>query len=123
MDKDERLKSNTSIKELLQSGKTISCYPFKIFWKLSDPELHELPVKIAISIPKKNIRRAVDRNLIKRGIREVYRKNKYIIFQPLQEQKKKISLLVLYLPKEILRYNQIEPHIIDWLKKLAGTIT
>ena len=122
MNKDERLRSNASIRELLQSGKTISCYPFKIFWKLSDQELNGPPVKIAISVPKKSIRRAVDRNLIKRGIREVYRKNKNLIFQPLLAEKKKISLLVLYLPKEILRYNQIEPHIIDWLKKLAGTV-
>lgn len=123
MTKNERLKSNASIKELLQSGKTISCYPFKIFWKLSDQELQDPPVRIAISVPKKNIRRAVDRNLIKRSIKEIYRKEKNIIYQPLLDKKMKISLLVLYLPKEILRYNQIEPYIIDWLSKLAGKIS
>ena len=72
--KSERLCSKIAIEKLVEEGKSFHLSPFKISW-LSNTE-ESVPVQILISVPKRTFKRAVYRNLLKRRIREAYRKNK-----------------------------------------------
>jgi len=77
--KEERLHEKKLIGKLFKDGKSFFKFPFKVFYfKLEDAE--EYPAKVLISVSKRNFKRAVDRNRIKRLVREAYRKNKGILF-------------------------------------------
>lgn len=79
------------------------------------------PVKILISVPKRKFKKAVDRNKIKRLIREAYRKKKHLLINQLAE--KKITLLVVYISKTIVEYSEIEEKINDALIRLGNDIS
>jgi ribonuclease P protein component len=121
--KDERLKSPVQIGKLFASGKPMVMYPFKVFWNYTGPEGQKKTVKVAVSVPKKKFRKAVDRNLIKRRLREAYRKNKFLLIDPLSEKKIYIILIILYLPDKILGYNEIQAGCCRILRELSLLIT
>lgn len=70
--KVERLTSKKQIDELFENGSSFFCHPFKVVF-LVEPTVVQVPDQVLISVPKKIWKRAVDRNLIKRRIREAYR--------------------------------------------------
>jgi ribonuclease P protein component len=74
---------------------------------------------MAVSVPKRLFKRAVDRNLLKRRIREAYRLNKSVLDILLQETDRTIWLVIQYQHKEIETYQVIEKGVITGLSKLA----
>jgi ribonuclease P protein component len=74
----ERLKSRKQIEALFRSGKTFSLVPFRVFYRWERLETKE-PAQIAIGATKRHFKRAVDRNRIKRLVREGYRLQKDIL--------------------------------------------
>ena len=117
--KNERLSSGKDIDKLFARGKKFSVYPLRIFWKICEKE--ELgEVKIMISVPKKIFARAVDRNLIKRRIREAYRQNKQILLND-EIIKKNLSLEIafIYNGKDIIEYHELESKVISVLQNIA----
>ena len=78
--KEERLHEKKLIGTLFKEGKSFYKFPFKVvYFKLEEAEAY--PAKVLISVSKHNFKRAVDRNRIKRLIREAYRKNKYLLVE------------------------------------------
>ncbi|MBI2269384.1 MAG: ribonuclease P protein component [Bacteroidetes bacterium] len=97
--KAERLGSKTLIEKLFKSGRSFTTDPFRITWlEFSLNTGH--PAQIAFAVPKKNFRRAVDRNKLKRRAREAYRKNKSRLYDNLKEQSRSIILMLVYIAKE-----------------------
>jgi ribonuclease P protein component len=121
--KEERLKSNLYIQELLKQGKTVSSYPLKIYWNFSPDLQQKYPARAAISVPKRKFRRAVDRNLMKRRIREAYRLNKHILYETLDQRQQKIQLIILLLSDEFIPYAQLEKGIRELLLKLVNKLS
>ncbi len=119
--KQERLKSSLAIQELLSKGRTVSVYPFKLYWELSKKD-QKFPARAAISVPRKKFRRAVDRNLMKRRIREAYRLNKHLIFDPLRESHTNVILVILFLSDEFISFERLQSGMRDLLRKLAVNI-
>jgi ribonuclease P protein component len=76
--KEERLNKELWIKELFEKGSSFHLYPFRIV-SFPHPDPHWPYTQILISVPVRNFKRAVDRNTIKRRIREAYRLNKHAI--------------------------------------------
>lgn len=72
--KEERLCNKRHINALYQNGSSFFLYPFKVVF-LPCEEI-AVPVQVLISVPKRRFKRAVDRNLLKRRIRESYRLRK-----------------------------------------------
>jgi ribonuclease P protein component len=115
--KEERLCSKTTLKELVDNGKSITNNPLKLLW-LKNTELNtSFPAQLAISVSKRHFKHAVARNKIKRRIREAYRKNKHIIYGPLDNKKEKIALLIIYLANKEFTYSEIEQKVILILQK------
>ena len=96
LSKNERLKSRKLIKNLFDCGKIIHHSPFKILYRFTKNENFNFPAQIAISVPKKNFKRAVDRNYIKRKIKETYRQNKQLLYKELNKNNQKLYFFVIY---------------------------
>lgn len=120
--KDERLKSNQAIQDLLKKGQSLSSYPLKLYWSTSKGSGQRFPAKIAVSVPKKKFRKAVDRNLMKRRIRESYRKNKHLLYDFLKRSDTRIWMVILYISDEFLPYSRIESGLKDLISKLLMKI-
>ena len=102
--KEERLCNIKLIEKLYHTGSSFLVYPFRIIW-LSSETNSEFPVQVLISVPKKKFKRAVDRNLLKRRIREIYRLHKSEdLFPFLNERSEKIVLAINYIGNEIAEY-------------------
>ena len=84
--KEERLSSNLAIANLLRDGASFSVHPFKAVWTQEKKET-KFPAQIAISVSKISFKKAVDRNRIKRLVREAYRKNKSVLYDFLHQKK------------------------------------
>lgn len=117
--KDKRLKSRKSIEALFTSGKTFKKYPLRIVYTSSESDLPE--IKVGVSVSKKKFKKAVDRNLIKRRMREAYRINQFKL-----NSAQKINLMFIYTSDQILSFDQIEQAtitLLDWLNSASNART
>jgi ribonuclease P protein component len=117
--KNERLCSLKLIEELFKSGNVFFQYPFRIIWNEAESTL-PCQSQLVIAVPKRNFKRAVDRNLVKRLIREGFRTQKDILNAPLSEKGLKIIFMIQYTGKEIAKFNKISDSMAIALKKLAA---
>ena len=83
----------------------------------------DVPVRIAFAVPKKSFKKAVDRNLIRRRLKEAYRKSKEPLFEVLGHNGKKIIVMVIYLGKVIDSYSAIEESMKVILKLITERVS
>lgn len=102
--KHEILRSKNNIKELFDNGSSFFLYPFKVYF-LPNSSLNTN--QVLFSVPKKYFKKAVDRNLIRRRMREVYRLNKSTLVTDL-EKSLSFSIALIYISKLKLPYEDIE---------------
>lgn len=120
--KEERLCNKKLIDGLFHNGSSFLCYPYKASWMFADGE-QEFPVQIVFSVAKKRYKRAVDRNLVKRRMREAYRLNKQAqLYDVLNGAGKKLVLSISYIGKEISPYEFFEKKMLKLLTQLAGEV-
>ena len=116
--KDEKLCSRKIIGEMFISGKSFLCYPLKVIW-INSLEIQSVyPVQVSFSVPKKNFKRAHDRNLFKRWMREAYRCQKSALYQSLELKGQKIGLMIVYIGKDQSGFRQIELAITKVISRL-----
>ena len=119
--KEERLCSKKLLEELFHNGSSFLLYPFRIIWLPSSHIDSTIPVQVVINVSKRRFKRATDRNLIKRRIREVYRLHKADLLYPfLVERESQILLSLNYIGKEICEYALIEKKLKASLEKLKS---
>jgi ribonuclease P protein component len=119
--KDEKLCSNKLIKELFAGGYSFKQYPFII--TLKKESLNSVkPVKILIHVSKKRFNKAVDRNLIKRIIKEAYRLNKKSFYENLKNKEIEIILSLSYISNEILSLKEMQYKIDTVFNKIIDNL-
>ncbi len=90
---------------------------------MKSPVQLSYPAQAAISVPKKNFRKAVDRNLLRRRIREAYRKNKQDLYKELASLELQVVFIMIFRGNIIADYTTIEQSIREMIILLKGRIT
>ena len=80
--KEERLCSKKFLKELFINGSSFLLYPFRVTWLHSPSPNQDFPVQLLTAVPKKRFKSSVDRNTIKRKIKEAYQLDPVVFKQP-----------------------------------------
>lgn len=115
----EHLKSRKAIAALFRDGQTYGVYPLRAFWTFDAGPHRGVPVQTAFSVPKKNYPHAVDRNRIRRQLRETFRLQKHPLYHKFAGQEHTLSLMFLYVSKEPVEYSLIEQSMKRLLKKIS----
>ena len=115
--KSEKLKSTKTIERLFSEGKSFTKFPLKLIFL---PQELVKPTQAAFAVPKRSFKSAVDRNRIKRQLREAYRLHKPLI---LTNNGKKFALLFLHFGKDKPKYAELEKSVASLLKKLRDETT
>ena len=93
----EHLKSKRVIERLYAEGTSVTAFPLRaVFMELSNEE-QEPTAAILISVAKRRFRHAVDRNLLKRRIREAYRTGKHEFIDALKSNNSKMAVAIMYI--------------------------
>lgn len=116
--KSERLKSRKIIAGLFGSSFSFGRAPLRILWKVEKKSDEEVPCKLVIAVPKRRIKKAVQRNRIKRLIKEAYRMNKSEVCSFFNEKGLTCHLGILYISNEMPTFGTINAQ----LKKLIENI-
>ena len=119
--KEERLCSQKIIGDLFASGESFLAYPLKVVF-LKTETSKSYPVLAAFTVSKRNFKRAVKRNLLKRRMREAYRLNKHLLYDELAVRNLTLAMMFVYVGKDIAEYPAIEKGMISAFKKLLGKI-
>jgi ribonuclease P protein component len=123
--KQERLCNRKLIEKLFRQGHFVFEYPFNVFYFILSDEQESKgrhPAQILITVPKKQFKKAVLRNYIRRLIKEGYRKNKSLLYDFLETKKIKIVAALVYIAKTPISAMETEQKIIKSLMRLTQTI-
>ena len=114
--KGERLCGVKAVSELFAGGKFLSEPPLKIIYLTAPAEKSVSTIRVLISVPKRNFRKATDRNLIKRRIREAWRLSRMPLAERLSDSGRRMDLAIIWNDTQIMPYDTV-------LKSVTGVIS
>lgn len=108
--KSERLCSKVALAELFQSGEAMLVYPIRCVYRISGvtAQVEIEPLQVMVSVPKRNHKRAVHRNLLKRRTREAYRLNCHKLKEIIGLRGVEVDMALTYIAREVRDYKTIE---------------
>ena len=117
--KQERLSSRKQIEELFKKGESFTLYPIKTVY-LKKPQAANNSHQVLVTVPKRNFKKAVERNKLKRRIKEAYRLNK----QQLDSQSREFYLVIgyIYVGRKIADYQLIADKLKQSLERLREVV-
>jgi ribonuclease P protein component len=110
--KTQRLTSKKLIEQIFEQGKSFNISPFRVI-VLQNPDQQTHSHQALFSVPARNFKRAVDRNILKRRMREAYRLNKSLL-----PPDPKWLLAYIYTAREIHPFKLIEQKMVEALQRL-----
>ncbi|WP_159022111.1 ribonuclease P protein component [Formosa sp. L2A11] len=117
--KTEKLKSKIIIEKLFTEGKSVSAYPLRLVYLKTTFE-DSITIQTGVSVSKRNFKLAVDRNRVKRLLREAYRLNKNNHLNNITSQ---YAFMILYLGKELPSYEFVEKKVNTLFEKFTKAET
>ena len=101
--KQERLKSKKLIEKLYAEGDSVKTFPLRLMY-VQTAHTSEFPCQVGVSVAKRNYKLAVDRNRLKRLMRETYRLQKQIVYNNLD---KPYVFMISYIGREEIKYEDL----------------
>ena len=120
--KYEKLCSRKLIDQMFAAkNNSIKSYPLRLIYHITDKQ--QSPAQFFISVPKKRVRHAVDRVLMRRRIREAYRLNRHLLLPQIKEANKSVFIAFVFIGDTITEYSVIEERMKQALTKLAKAVS
>ena len=119
--KNQKLCSETVIKEMFSNGKSYTTSAIRLVWQ-KDNNNDDVTIKSIIVVPKKKIRLAVKRNIIRRRMKEAYRLHKTELENMLKINELNLSIAMIYQKEKIVPYKTVEEEIKLILERLSKEI-
>ena len=119
--KNEKLRSRTAVNRLFDEGKSLMAFPLRAAYRLREPGDNN--VQFLVTIPKKRIRKAVNRVTLRRRVRESYRLARRELLTPVLEQYGAgVDIAFVYLDKSPAPYSVIEEKMASLLTRIAQAV-
>ena len=119
--KSERLCNRSSTEKLYSEGSSCKEGALRLVYLPIKSERRD-PLKVQIVVPKRHITKAVNRNLVKRYIRESVRNQKKILTDYLELQGVCLDMSVIYQSSEIKSFLIIDQKINSLLIRLKNKL-
>lgn len=119
--KQEKLKSRKLIGSVFGSGKSFLQFPVKVTYLISKDTL-DFPIKVGVGVSTRYFKKAVDRNRVKRLLRECYRHNKHPLLKYCLEKNVQVAVFFLYVDKQLPEFGALQFNIQIILVKLIERI-
>lgn len=114
--------SKKQIQSLFDGNTTLKSFPFVVYYTISTAS-ELIPLKLVISVPKRNFKKAHERNRIKRLMKEGIRKNKLILESILKENNYQVTFFIIYTAKEEMNYDFLLVKIKKLFNQLSHEIS
>lgn len=121
--KVERVSGKTRIETIFASGNAFLTYPFRVVYYKHDADTSSNTNALLISIPKKRLKRAVDRNRMKRLVREAYRLNRSYIDLSSLSNDSNVDIALIYVADKVLPYHIVEKSLIRLLREISKRLS
>jgi ribonuclease P protein component len=118
----ERLKSRKLIQRLFAEGHSFGQYPLRVVW-LEVEEDWDYPVQFAQTVSRRKFPRAVQRNRLKRQMREAWRLSRHRLYKKLRRENKKIAVMLLYTAAEPLPFATIKNACRKIIRRLENQLS
>lgn len=123
LSKAERIHSRLVVESLFSSrNSSIAVYPLRIVWTIDESTEGTAPASILVSVPKKRMHHAVDRNRMKRMVREAYRLNKQILLSRLEGSGRHVDIAFICIADNVPTSSQISKSVVKALARISDTI-
>ena len=118
--KRERIASLKLIETLFGGGcsQSVAAFPLRAVYMLSERQSNEAPVQLLISVPKKRFKHAVDRNRVKRQVREAFRQHKDLLY-PVVPETQRLLLAFIWLSDEHRPSKEVEGRIVTLMRRIS----
>ena len=116
--KEERLCSKKIFEELAAGNNSFFSHPIKLIWLQRETLPDDALVQAAFTVPKRLFKKAVDRNRIRRIMREAYRLNKHHLYEHCTSKNIKLALLFVYVAKDSPNFNYVQEKLLLLLQRL-----
>ncbi len=121
--KKERMVSRLEIEKLFGGGKTRSVvsFPLRMVYTLKERQQGDMPVSLLVSVSKRHFKHAVDRNRVKRQLREAYRKHKQLLYSSIPDDRQMLIACV-WLSDKHEQSAIIEKSFVQLVKRIVEKI-
>jgi len=118
--KSEKLKSRKVISRLFREGKSFSVFPLRVIFFVDQSAPAAAMPQFTCSASKRHFKTAVDRNLLKRRMREAYRLVKPVLHD--DNRSGRLEIMVIFVGKKILDYDTISQAMVKGMHKMKQSL-